>query len=263
MVEKSSIFQHFHPDEKFFVEQILDKIERIVSQYSVEVTAFLNPREAFIVASLAKRAGLQVFSSGDYYPIEAVRLILAPDYYLFDPEDFEIRLLELIYARKFNQLNHSQILGNLINQLGIKRSLLGDIIFTSDSTQVLVDQKMADYVMQHITKISRVPVSWKVRALTDLQIPEETNHTFHILSSSFRLDKIIATAYKLARPIAVNLIEHGKVKVNYQPVTAPAHQLTVGDLVSCRGYGRFRLEEEAGQTKNGKYKLTLTKIGGK
>ncbi|MGT2756688.1 YlmH/Sll1252 family protein [Streptococcus ovuberis] len=263
MIEKSPVFQHFHPEEKVFVEQMLDKIERIVSHYSIEVTAFLNPREAFIVTSLAKRAGLQVFSSGEHYKTESVRLILAPDYYVLDLADFELALLELTYARKFNQLSHSQILGNLVNQLGIKRGLLGDILLTVDRTQVIVDQKMADFLMQHVTKISRVPVTWKLSSLEHLIVPEETSQTFQILSSSMRLDKIIAVAYQLTRPIAVNLVEHGKVKVNYQPITAPAHQLTVGDLVSCRGYGRFRLEDQTGQTKHGKYKLTLTKIGGK
>lgn len=173
MADLSQVFQHFHPEEKMFVEQTLDKIDRIVSQYGVELTPFLNPRESFIVTSLSRRAGLQVFSSGDYYPTESVRLLLAPDYYLLQEDDFELTLLELQYARKFNQLTHSQILGNLVNQLGIKRQLLGDIMIGSDSTQILVDRKISEYLVQHITKISRVPVKWQMLDLDKLISPQE------------------------------------------------------------------------------------------
>lgn len=259
---ETGIFQHFHPEEKVFVEQSLDKIERILTQYSVELTSFLDPRQAFIMTSLAKRAGLQVFSSGDYYPTEAVRLILAPDYYVLDLADFEMILLEVSYARKFNELSHSQILGTLIHQLGIKRQLLGDIILGQEKTQLLIDQKLSTYLKQEVTKIARVPVSWKEVDLGELIKPQEETETITLLASSLRLDKIVALVYKLARPIAAKLIEQQKVKVNHQPVTAPAHQLSLGDLVSCRGYGRFRLEAQVGQTKTGKYKLSLRKIGG-
>lgn len=262
-MDVKSIYQHFHPDEKEFVDRIFDKVQQVIDQYRIELTSFLNPREAFITNSIARRAGLQVFSSGDVIDSESVRLILAPDYYVLDQDDFEMVLLELTYARKFNTLTHSQTLGNLVNQLGIKRQLLGDIILNDTQTQVLVDQKISDYLVQYISKISRVPVTWKQVPFDQIVQTSETQETQQVLATSLRLDALIATAYGLSRQLASKLVEQNKVKVNHQPATSSALTLKVGDLVSCRGFGRFTLVSEQGQTRHGKLKLTLAKIGGK
>lgn len=263
MIETHSLlYQHFNPEEKAFVERTLDKIEQVTYRYSQYLTAFLNPREAFIVESLAKGSGLHVFSSADHYQTETRRLIIAPEDYLLSLQDFEITLLSLDYARKFNQLKHGQILGTILNQLGIKRQLIGDILLDNERTQLLVDSKIAQLLMEDVTKIARVPVTWTSLSLSEMMLSETEEETLPIIASSWRLDSLLAAAYHLSRQSAVKLIETNKVKVNYQAITYPAQPLKVTDLVSCRGYGRFKITDYQGQTRQGKFKLTLSKIGG-
>lgn len=257
------VFQHFRPEERVFVEKTMDKIEQVLLTYSYQLTSFLNPRQAFIVESLARRAGLEVFSSDQIWPTESRRLIIAPAYYELVADDFEIVLLELIYARKFNHLTHGQILGNLVNQLGIKRDLLGDILLTQERSQVLVDAKLSQYLMDEVKKISRLPVEWQPKSRADMIVSEDDEQVVLTLATSWRLDHLLALAYSLSRKMALKLVESGKVKVNHQPIDQPAQQLAVNDLVSCRGYGRFRISDCQGQTKQGKLKLSLSKVGGK
>ncbi len=54
-------------------------------------------------------------------------MILAPEYYELEEDDFEIKRLEISYARQFNKLT-PKVLGALINQLDFDRQVFGDII---------------------------------------------------------------------------------------------------------------------------------------
>ncbi|MGT2667393.1 YlmH family RNA-binding protein [Streptococcus rifensis] len=261
--DSNSLFQHFNADEKVFVEKMLDKIDQVQNQYTIVLTSFLNPREMDITVSLAKRAGLQVYSSYLLMPTEFCRLIIAPDYYVLEESDFEIQLLELQYARKFNRITHSQILGNLVNQLGIQRHLLGDIILGEGTTQIVLDAKLSQLVIQNITKMSRVPVTWREIPYSELARPNEEATIKELLTTSLRLDSLIASTYNLSRQQASKLIEQHKVKLNHQLMENPSYSLKIDDLVSCRGFGRFKIDEDNGLTRNGKHKLLITKIGGK
>ena len=63
--------------------------------------------------------------------MEYTKVIVAPDYYQLDPSDFDLALLEMVYASKFHHLTHSQVLGTIVHQLGVERKSFGDIL-TSD-----------------------------------------------------------------------------------------------------------------------------------
>lgn len=261
--EKSLVLQHFQADEKIFAEKMMDRIDQVERQYRLELTSFLNPREVCIVESLVRHRGLQVFNSHQFMPTEFNRLIIAPDYYQVDESDFEIAVLEAHYSGKFHRLTHSQILGGLLNQLGIQRYLLGDIILSDERTQIVLDAKISELVVRDVTKLSRIPVTWELISKTDLVRTNQPKMTEQVLTSSMRLDRLIACVYRLSRQEAVTLIEQNRVKLNYQLRNQPSYLVKRGDLVSCRGLGRFKLTEEAGLTRSGKYKVIITKIGGK
>ena len=74
------------------------------------------------------------------------------------------------------------------------------------------------------------------------------------------MDRLLATVLKQSRAQALKLIEADRVKVNYRLVSNVSDNLAIGDMVSIRGYGRFTLLTDNGLTKNGKYKLTLSKM---
>lgn len=258
MVKKGS-YQHFRPDEHTFLDKIDDYANRVEETYLSLTTEFLNPRQVLLVKNILSQRGLTYFISSDYYPTEYAKVIIAPDYYSLDQGDFEISLLEIDYNSKFNNLTHSQIMGTLLNQLGIRRSVLGDIILGNGCAQVLIDKGMATYVTDNISKIGRASIIIKEVPLSKLIETSSQKIESAILVSSMRLDKIISSALKLSRSQAIKLIEAEKVKLNYGLVNSPSELVQIGDLLSIRGFGRVSILSENGLSKSGKYKLTVEK----
>ncbi|HHJ7670063.1 TPA: YlmH/Sll1252 family protein, partial [Streptococcus pyogenes] len=141
MVSHSKIYQHFHQEEYPFIDRMSDMINRVEDYYLLEVTEFLNPREVMILKSLIALTDLKMFVSTDYYPSEYGRVIIAPGYYDLEQSDFQIALVEISYQAKFNQLTHSQILGTLINELGVKRNLFGDVFVEMGYAQLMIKRE--------------------------------------------------------------------------------------------------------------------------
>ena len=52
MKRTEGIFQHFSPDERGFVEKMMDICQQVEETYSYHLTSFLNPREEEILQSL-------------------------------------------------------------------------------------------------------------------------------------------------------------------------------------------------------------------
>lgn len=260
-MSKKVIFQHFRASEKVFIEKVLNTFQRVENTYSPILTEFLDPRQVEIYKNLARYQGLSLYSSNDYVTSEYARLIIAPDYYVLDLADFNIVLVELDYARKFNSISHSQVLGTLIHQLGIKRSVFGDVLLEGKSIQLFLDQKMFSYFQQEVTRIGKTSVRLIEKSFSEKINPQYEYIKQEILVSSFRLDKVLASVLKLSRTQVNKLILSNKVKLNYQLVNKISETLEIGDMLSVRGFGRFILVADNGLTKNGKNKLSIEKIG--
>ncbi|MCS4488564.1 YlmH family RNA-binding protein [Streptococcus sciuri] len=254
------MLQHFHKDELIFVEKTTDIINRVEDTYAIFVTEFLNPRELEIVESLVASSELICYSSNDYFDTEYGKAIIAPSYYQFDKADFQLSLLEIHYNNKFNRLTHAQILGAFLHQLGVERSLIGDIRLNDNSAQLFLTSTMVNQALQQITKIGQSGITMEEVPFSRLMERQEETQKIFLQVSSLRLDKILASSFKLSRLQAVKLIESGKVKVNYRTVEKGAEQLLLGDMISVRDFGRIRLIGEDGLTKSGKHKITIEKL---
>ncbi len=256
------IYQHFRKEERTFIDKMTDLAKRVQDNYVYQVTDFLDPRRVKIAKSVSGQMGLTYYLSTDFLKTEYAKIILAPDYYELELDDFEIALLEISYNPKFNHLTHSQIMGSFINKLGLERSVFGDIILADNRAQILVKDSMVAY-FSSVNKIGRAAV--KITKVPWSHLLESVNHAkeVDILVSSMRLDKVIASSFKLSRSLASKLVEHEKVKLNYGLLTRPAELLELGDLVSVRGYGRFEVFRDDGLSKNKKHKLTIRKYAKK
>lgn len=255
-----AVYQHFRPDEQVFIEKSFDLIEQVEATYAFQVTEFLNPRQVSILSSLIKQAGLSVYFSTDYYDTEYAKVLVAPDYYTLDLNDFGISLLELSYNPKFNHLTHRQIMGTLINHLGVKRSIFGDILLAEGKAQILVESSMASYFVQNVTKIGKVTVALKEVELNHLLPLLVHRQSQEILVASWRADAIVSETLSLSRSNVTKLFDKEWVKLNYASLGKSSQELEVGDLLSIRGYGRYQIAQQKGYSKSGKIKLTIEKI---
>lgn len=252
------IFQHFTSEEKNFVEKMIDICQKVESTYSYQLTPFLNPREEEIAKSIAGYFHLSYYSSNQILEREYARVIIAPEYYAFNQDDFELVALEICYPKKFHSLSHSQILGTLLNQLGIRREFIGDIILNDEAVFVVLDKRFSELTQSTVTKISRVPVTWKEHALENLPIEtEQGTKKLQLLLSSLRLDKLVSVSFKLSRSKALKLIDSGLVKLDYKETKQAGKLVEQGQLVSVRGFGRLKLNEILGYSKQGKLKVEI------
>lgn len=256
-MSKANLYQHFKDSERVFIDQCLDLVRQVEDYYAPQLTDFLDPRQVTIARSVFGQSGLTYYVSSDYYPLEYSRIILAPTYYELDLADFDLALVAISYQAKFNQLTHSQILGTLLNRLGIKRQLLGDILVAPGQAQVVVSRPLLPLLLTETQKIARVGVRLTELAMSQLMTPQEAKEDRQLLVSSYRLDKLVAGLTKTSRQLAQELIATKKVKVNYQEQLKPDVQVEEGDLISIRGFGRYRVLACTGQTKSGKYKLRI------
>ncbi|MFK4881084.1 RNA-binding protein [Lactococcus petauri] len=250
-----NIYQHFHPDEKQFIDRVLDWMDRVENNYSVVTTYFLNPREVEILESLANKRELQIFSTQDIAQTELTKIIIAPEFYQLDVADFDIALLEILYAKKFYQLKHSQILGSFLGQTGIRRSELGDIILSEGRAQVFVSKHLLEIFQNNIKKIGSATVQFVEKPFEELIETEAASVMKVVLVSSMRIDKIIASTFEISRNLAVNMLQSRKVKLNYLEIEKKDFTVEQGDLISVRGLGRIKILRILGETKKGKQKI--------
>ena len=251
------IYQHFSHADIPFIDKGLEWIKRVEDTYAPILTPFINPHQEQILKVLARTHGLGCQSSGHILQTESIRLILYPDYFKPELADFEIALLEIDYPSKFEKLSHGKILGTIINQLGIDRKLFGDILVDEKRAQIFVNRHFIPLFVDGIKKIGKLPVSLEERPFTNRIISKIDYREQEILVSSFRLDALLSSALKLSRNQACQLIDKKSVQVNYHLVEKSDYQISVGDLISVRKFGRLKVVKDNGQTKKDKIKLSI------
>ncbi|KXT75753.1 YlmH family RNA-binding protein [Streptococcus sp. DD12] len=252
------LYQHFRPEETDFIAQMQEQLFRVSDQQIPYLTEFLNPRQVFIVQSLVgKGEGIHCHCSSHYFPMEMQRLYICPDYYEVAWTDFGISLLAIAFPSRFVELRHRQILGTLLNQLGLKRTTFGDIRVTSEACQVFVKENLADFFQKEVTQIGRHPVRLSLIP-AELALPEQDDYRPKmVLVSSPRLDKFIAAGFNISRQVANQLISQKKVTVNFALTEKTAMQLGENDRVSVRGFGRLKIGPFLGESRSGKMKLQV------
>lgn len=253
----ANVYQHFRKEEHTFIDMVGDWIETVEDQYAPYLTEFLDPRQAYIVQTLVSEGtDLSLSFYGGYEAAERKRALIYPNYYVPKREEYDLVLYEIIYPIKFIELTHGKILGTLMST-GVKRSSFGDIISDGERWQVFITKEVANYVAAQVDHIGRVKVRLEERDYTDLIQPKDGWTEEKATTSSLRLDTVISTVYNISRQRSKDLINVGKVKVNWAVNEKPDFPLELLDIISVRGFGRIQIRQIDGKTKKGKIRLTM------
>ena len=97
--------------------------------------------------------------------------------------------------------------------LGLEREKLGDLRVIDDFAIVPIYDEVADYVISELSSVGRAPVI--VEEVFEDNLPKCNYVEEIIIVSSLRLDSIVAKLAKLSRGKAIDLIDSGKVLVDY------------------------------------------------
>lgn len=262
-MNKSAIHMHFHPDEREFVDRVMDWTEQVEDRHIVKQTDFLDPRQAFIVETLVKRsAECQVKFDGGGQHTERMRAIIARDYVELDREPASVVLIQISSEdTKFASLEHGDFLGALLG-LGIKRGKIGDIHIHADKAicHVLVAAEISDFIHMQLNQVHRVQVSTEVASLQQFESVEKQFDEMMLSVASMRLDGIVSDVVRLSRAKVLAPIKAGRCRVNWRVTEDPSALVKEGDVISLQGFGRFQVLEVVGNSKSGRMRVRVGKF---
>lgn len=165
--------------------------------------------------------------------------------------------IEPLMQKFADKLTHRDFLGALLN-LGIERSVLGDIVIRENVGYVFAKEDIAEYICQELNRVKRTAVKASVcQDLPTGELYKLEDKTVQL--SGERLDAVIAKLFSLSREDSTLLFRKKLVFVGGKCVENNDYRPKENDLVSVRGYGRFIYCGAYSTSKKGKLNV-LTKL---
>lgn len=172
-------------------------------------------------------------------------------------EPFPITLIHMkpLLQKFSDDFSHRDFLGALMN-LGINRDLLGDILVGDRQGYLFCQTSIADFICEELTKVKHTHIVCSIaEALSEYQ--EKPPAAEEHLTSSERLDGLIAQIYKLSRSQSLTLFRDKKVFVNGRLTENNSRSCKVGEVINVRGFGKFIYDGIGYTTKKGRYRVKI------
>ena len=247
-------------EEEELKRRILDLANRCYQQNQYTFSGFLNAGEQAQIFEMEQEL---TFVQWEFFggAGECERRIIrfGSEAQLGYEEPFPISCLTVTpLVKKFaDDLNHRDFLGALMN-LGIERDVLGDIIVRDHVGYVFCEDRMAQYLAEHLDKVRHTSVCCRITKESPAAAVPEMDEEELIVSSN-RCDAVIAKVYKLSRSQSIELFRTKKVFVNGRQYENNSGILKAEDIISVRGYGKFIFSGFLRETKKGRIRIGIKK----
>ena len=238
--------------------RLVDLAGRAQKSGRFALTDFLSPYEQEIAETVAVNfPSLTVSFSGGYLGAERQRaMFIDKDFAEHCGElPFEIAAVKALWRSEFVRVGHRDVLGAVLG-LGLERGKVGDIIATGESAKILVDEKIAEFLLGNLTEIGAASVNTELCDLSSIEPREERVKEISATVASLRVDAVAAAGFGMSRSKAAADVAADKLKLNWQRKNA-AQQIKEGDMLSMRGRGRVEVTKIRGTTKKGRIGLDL------
>lgn len=174
-------------------------------------------------------------------------------------EEIPISVIEVkpLNEKFAEELTHRDYLGAILN-LGIDRSLIGDIIIKEKNAWFFCLNSIAEFMTDSLTQVKHTQVRCTI--VSD-DIPE-LKPTFEEISvnvASERIDAIVAAFTHLSRGHASELFSREKVFINGKVTFDTSMRLKENDVLSIRGFGKAIYLGIQNETKKGRLYVQLKK----
>lgn len=159
-------------------------------------------------------------------------------------------------SEKFaEKLTHRDYLGAILN-LGIERSVVGDIVVRESSAYVFVREDIAPYIQSELVRVRHTDV--RVSACESLPEGElYRTESRRVQIQSERLDAVIARVFNLSREDAQSLFSKRLVFASGREIGSVSYSPKLGEVVSVRGHGRFIYRGFESNTRRGKLNVLV------
>lgn len=242
-----------------FTMRIEEIMTRVKNDQRVEYLDFLNESEQVILERIVRNADdISVIFEGGFSGSERRRAVIYPSHMTTDAIETKVSLykIEVIEEKKEKKLTHSQVLGSLMG-LNIDRSLIGDITVDTKGAFFASVSEFDEFLKEHFTKVGRFDVRLVIQhepVEREVRVEDQ-----EIIVSSMRLDVIVKTLMNVSRKKAEEYLEQGFVRHNHSVEKSTTKNCRVGDILSIRRHGRFKIARNKKTTKGGKIVLVVSK----
>ena len=255
-MRKLNFLQQASAEHREVAEKLLQSVSFVENRNTV--TKFLTNFEQVILSQIVSYnySDFKVEFFGGFNDAERKKAkIISNEYY---DVDFDIVCLKAKFNNKFNKVEHRNILG-AIHNLGINFNRFGDIIVLENEVYIFVDEEIADYIAMEFTKAGRVSLNFERVDLSDVTIKKKYED-FEIISSSFRIDSIVAKITNKSRSKVKEFLEQDFIKLNHVVLRNGEKTCATEDIISIRKYGRFVVKDYSQNKKSLKYRITISKL---
>ena len=255
-MKKINFLQQGSAEQREVAEKLLQSISFVENRNTV--TKFLTNFEQIVLSQIVayNYSDFKVEFFGGFDDAERKKAkIISNEYYDID---YDIVCLKAKFNNKFNRVEHRNILG-AVHNLGINFNRFGDIIVLENEVYIFVDEEIADYIAMEFTKAGRVNLNFERVDLSDVTI-EKKYEDFEIVSSSFRIDSIVAKITNKSRSKVKEFLEQDFIKLNHVILRNGEKTCTTDDIISIRKYGRFVVKGYTQNKKSLKYRITISKL---
>lgn len=240
--------------------RFMELAERAYNTGRYTYTSFLNLRELDVFSRMANHLRHVSYALWGGTEGSERKLIQFGNHELCGYEEsppIACARIKPVHAKFADDLTHRDFLGAIMN-LGIEREAIGDIRVIENAGYVFCLTRIAPYIIEQLTAVRHTTVACAIVP----GLPEaaaQAMESVAIQVASERLDAVLAHLYKLSRADAQELFQSGRVFVNDRMQESCSYAPKAGDIVSVRGYGRFRYNGITGRTKKGKHVVTVEK----
>lgn len=246
-------------------QQILNRMKDLgersyrVCQYTF--SGFLSQSEQAVI--LKKEREFQLYGFVMYGGWkEAERRVIRfgnPDEWGYE-EEFPICcvLIRPLLKKFADPLTHRDFLGALMN-LGIERTLIGDILVFDREARVFCVNHIAEFLIENLDKVYHTSVRCSI---DEDVLPDFEKEMIEVIEtvSSIRIDAIVAKIFKLSRNESLELFRQKKIFVNSALCENNSYTPKPEDRISVRGYGKFIYIGVDHMTKKGKHSIRIKKF---
>ncbi|MCL2560531.1 MAG: YlmH/Sll1252 family protein [Turicibacter sp.] len=242
--------------ELAFTKRIKDLLATTAFTSKVKVIDFLNVSEQDVLEKMtAKQTDVSVVFGGGFEGAERNRAIIFPSFMVADERAVNVSLFRIEVIGS-GEINHSQVLGSLMG-LNIDRSVIGDIVVDETGTFFASCREFDRFLMENFTKVGRHDI--RLEVIQESVVREQQFEEVEIIVSSMRLDVVVKALIQASRGKAEEYLDAGFVRLNHTVDKKPSRTCDVGDILSIRRHGRFKISEMKKTTKSGKFVLVVRK----
>lgn len=235
-------------------DALLEVEDHLKNPYIPYTSDFLDERLQVLLERRLKLSGREYLFDGGYP--EAVRkiLILKRE----NASDGDTPPIAALIFEKPCKLSHRNVLGTLIS-LGVDRDVIGDISIWEDKIQIIVHERMLEYLKNNFTHINGRRIKVKTLPYPEIIPFEPEFDEYASTLASNRLDAAVSRIFGISRDKAARAIRQGLITHNYLPAEKVSTEVRVGDKISMRKKGKAEISEIGGYTKKGRLRFKYLK----